>query len=113
MSEYDWKNLSFTAQTGAATFGPIVPRMMTMEIKEISYSNLTNAQVVATLRQIPSGDIRPPSAIILDAQSLAPYSPYSPRIGIRTVQGEAVIEAGTDLGPVRVNLVYRLLYGRS
>jgi hypothetical protein len=109
---YDWKNLSFVVTTGAATFGPIVPSMMHMEIKEISYSNLTNAQNQVILRQIPSGTVRPPHSVIIDQQSIAPLAPYSPRIPIRTVQEDHVIEASSSAGPCIVNLVYRLKYGR-
>jgi hypothetical protein len=109
---YDWKNLSFTVNTGAATFGPIVPSMMHMEIREISYSNLTNAQNKIVLRQIPSGTVRPPHSVIIDQQSIAPLAPYSPRIPLRIVQEDHVIEASTDSGPCIVNLVYRLKYGR-
>jgi hypothetical protein len=110
--DYNWKNLSFVVATGAATFGPIVPSMMHMEIKEISYSNLTNAQNRVILRQIPSGTVRPPHSVIIDQQSIAPLAPYSPRIPIRTVQEDHVIEASSDAGPCIVNLVYRLKYGR-
>jgi len=98
--------------TGAATFGPIVPAMMHMQVKEISYSNRLNAQNRAIVRQIPSGTVRPSHSIVLDDQSIAALAPYSPRIPIRTVQEDHVIEASSDAGPITVNLVYKLVYGR-
>jgi len=109
---YDWKNLSATIGSGATTFGVIVPAMMHMELKEISYSNRVNANNRATIRQIPSGTVRPSSAIIIDDQQIAPNSPYSPRIPIRTVQEGHVLEGNTTQGEMQVNLAYRLRYGR-
>lgn len=109
---YDWKNLRMEVNTGAATFGPIVPAMMHMEVKEISYSNRTNASNRAIIRQIPSGTVRPAHSIILDDQEVAALSPYSPRIPIRTVQEDHVIRASSSAGPISVNLTYRLRYGR-
>lgn len=110
---YDWKNLSMSINTGAATFGVIVPATMTMEMKEISYANRTNADNRVQLRQIPSGNIRPASAVILDDQQLAPLSPYSPRTWVRNVQENCVIEASSSAGPIQANLAYRLRYGRE
>jgi len=98
--------------TSATTFGPIVPAMMHMEIKEISYSNRTSALNRVQIRQIPSGTVRPASAIFIDDQQLAADSPYSPRIPIRTVQEGHVLEASASAGPMTVNLAYRLRYGR-
>ena len=109
---FDWKPLSMSINTGAATFGSIVPAMMHMEIKEISYSNRTNADNRVQIRQIPSGNIRPASSIIIDDQQLAPLSPYSPRIPIRTVQENSVLEASSNAGPIQANLAYRLRFGR-
>ena len=109
---FDWKPLRMDINTGAATFGVVVPAMMTMEIKEISYSNRTNADNRVQTRQIPSGTVRPASSIILDDQQLAPLSPYSPRIPIRTVQEDHVLEATSSAGPISANLIYRLRYGR-
>ena len=116
MSEYDWKNLSFTATTapitGAVTFGPIVPAMMHMQVKEISYSNRVNAQNRVQIVQIPSGTVRPGHSIVLDDQNIAPNAPYSPRIPIRTAQESHVIQGRSTAGPIAVNLVYKLVYGR-
>ena len=112
MSDYDWKNLRMEVVTGAATFGPIVPAMMHMQIKEISYSNRTDAQNRVVLRQIPSGTVRPSHSIFIDDQNIAPLAPYSPRIPIRTVQEDHVIEASSSAGPISCNLVYKLVYGR-
>jgi len=109
---YEWKNLRLNVNTASATYGPIVPALMHMEIKEISYSNRTDAQNRVVLRQIPSGTVRPGHSIIIDDQNLAPLAPYSPRIPIRLVQEDHVIEANSTAGPITVNLVYRLRYGR-
>jgi len=109
---YDWKPLSMSVNTGAATFGVIVPATMHMELKEISYSNRTNNDNRVIIRQIPSGNIRPSTSIILDDQQLAALSAYSPRIPIRTVQENCVIEASSNAGPISANLAYRLRYGR-
>jgi len=109
---YDWKNLRMEVNTGAGTFGSIVPAMMFMEIKEISYSNRTNADNRVQIAQIPSGTVRPSHSIILDDQQIAPLSPYSPRIPIRTVQENHVLQAISSAGPITVNLTYRLRYGR-
>jgi len=108
----NWKQLTMAVNTGAATFGAIVPAMMHMEITEVSYSNTTNANNQATLRQIPSGSVRPASAVIIDQQQIGANSPYSPRIPIRVVQENSVIEASSTAGPITVNLAYRLKYGR-
>ena len=112
MESVEWKNLRMEVNTGAATFGPIMPATMHMEIKEISYSNRVNAANRAILRQIPSGTVRPAHSIIIDDQNIAALSPYSPRIPIRTVQEDHVIEATSSAGPITVNLTYRLRYGR-
>lgn len=101
--------------TGAATFGVIVPATMYMEIREIDYSNLYTGNNEVIIRQIPSGVIRNTTAIILDDANLAPpatSSPYSPRIPVRTVQENCVIEASSTAGPAKVTTAYRLMYGR-
>jgi len=109
---YDWKNLRMEVNTGAATFGPIVPKMMHMQVKEISYSNRTNNDNRVQIAQIPSGSVRPSHSIVVDDQQIAPLSPYSPRIPIRVVQEDHVIQALTSAGPMSVSLTYRLIYGR-
>lgn len=109
---FDWKPLRMNINTGAATFGVVVPAMMSMEIKEIAYSNRTAAVNRVQISQIPSGTVRPASAIVIDDQTIAASSPYSPRIPIRTMQEEHVLEASSDAGPITANLVYRLGYGR-
>jgi len=109
---FDWKPLRMEVTTSAATFGPIVPAMMHMEIKEISYSNRTNDNNRVQLRQIPSGTVRPSHAILIDDQQIAANSPYSPRKPIQVVQEDHVLEASTDKGPMSVVLAYRLRYGR-
>lgn len=112
MESVEWKNLRMEVNTGSTTFGPIMPATMHMEIKEINYSNRTNAANRVILRQIPSGTVRPAHSIIIDDQEVAALSPYSPRIPIRTVQEDHVIEATSSAGPISVNLTYRLRYGR-
>lgn len=113
---FDWKPLSMSVTTAAATFGAIVPATMHMEIKEMTYSNATTGAAGAinqvTVRQIPSGNIRPSSAIILDQENVQANTPYSPRNPIKIVQESCVIEASTNNGPMIVNLAYRLRYGR-
>lgn len=111
-SSYDWKQLAMSVTTSAATFGVIIPSTMHVEIKDIVYANTTNAANEVILRQIPSGTIRPASAIVLDDQEVASLSPYSPRIPIRVMQENTVIEASSTLGPIKVTLAYRLRYGR-
>jgi len=110
---YDFKNLRMEVNTSSMTFGPIVPAMMHMEVKEITYSNRTDAQNRVQLRQIPSGTVRPAHSILVDDQNIAPLAPYSPRIPIRTVQENHVLEANSSAGPISLNLVYRLKYGRG
>jgi hypothetical protein len=112
MTSYDWKQLRMAISTGAATFGIIVPATMHIEMKEIVYTNLTNANNEVILRQIPSGNIRPASACILDDQQIAANSPYSPRIPIRIMQENTVMEASSSAGPINVTLAYKLRYGR-
>lgn len=112
MSDYDWKNLRMEVNTGAATFGPIVPAMMHMQVKEIAYSNRTNNDNRVQVAQIPSGTVRPSHSIIVDDQQIAPMAPYSPRVPIRTVQEDHVLQALSSAGPITVNLVYKLVYGR-
>ena len=112
MGAYDWKNLRMDVNTGAATFGPVVPAMMHMEIKEISYSNRTSVENRVQIRQIPSGTVRPAHSIIIDDQQIAGNAPYSPRIPIRVVQENHVLEASSSNGPITCNLTYRLVYGR-
>jgi hypothetical protein len=113
---FDWKDLSFVANTGAATFGVIVPATMHMELKDIDYANLTTGvagsanQVI--VRQIPSGVIRPSTSIIIDQQNVQANMPYAPKAPIRTIQENCVIEASTTVGPMIVSLAYRLRYGR-
>jgi len=109
---YDWKPLSATIPTGATTFGVVVPAMMHMELKEISYSNRVNLNNRVTIRQIPSGTVRPSSSVIIDDQQIAANSPYSPRIPIRVVQESHVLEGNTTQGECQINLAYRLRYGR-
>ena len=110
---YDWKPLNMQLNTGAATFGVIVPSNMHMQIREIDYTNKTTTTNEAILRQIPSGNIRPSSQTILDDEVLTPASPsYSPRIPIRVIQENCVIEASSTQGPLSVTLAYRLRYGR-
>lgn len=111
-SSYDWKQLRMTVVTSATTFGVIVPSNMHVEIKDIVYANTTAGANEVILRQIPSGSIRPASAIVLDDQEVASQSPYSPRIPIRVMQENTVIEASASLGPISVTLAYRLKYGR-
>lgn len=113
MSSYNWKQLNCVVNTGAATFGVIVPSTMHLEMKEINYANLTAAANNVILRQIPSGTNRPASATILDDQEVASQSPYSPRIPIRVMQENTVLEASSSAGPIHVTFSYRLLYGRS
>ena len=89
---------------------------MFMEIKEISYANLTTGAAgsanQAILRQIPSGNIRPPALVVIDEQYVAANTPYSPRNPIRVMQENTVMEASTSIGPMMVNFAYRLRYGR-
>jgi hypothetical protein len=110
--DYDWKTLRMSIVTGATTFGVIVPSNMHMEIREIDYSNLTAGVNEVIIRQIPSGNIRPSSAIVLDDEELEASKPYSPRIPVRVVQENCVIEASANLGPAVAVLAYRLKYGR-
>ena len=112
MPRYDWKNLSMSVQTGIATFGPIVPAMMHMQIKEIAYSNATASANRVQLAQIPSGTVRPGHSIIIDDETLASQTPYSPRIAQRIVQENHCIQALSSMGPANVNITYRLVYGR-
>jgi len=112
MPEYDWKNLSMQINTGIATFGPIVPAMMHMQIKEIAYSNRTAAVNRVQLAQIPSGTVRPSHSIMIDDETLASQTPYSPRIARRIVQENHCIQALSSAGPAEVNITYRLVYGR-
>lgn len=109
---FDWKDESITVTTAAATFGVIVPAMMHMEMKELNYSNQTAGINSVILRQIPSGAIRPPASIIIDQQTLASQTPYSPRNPIRTMQENTVLEASANAGPATVSFAYRLRYGR-
>jgi len=112
LSDYDWKNLRMEVVTGESTFGPIVPSMMHMQIKEITYSNRTNDDNRVQIAQIPSGTVRPSHSIIVDDQQIAPLSPYSPRIPIRVVQEDHVLQALSSKGPISATLTYRLVYGR-
>jgi hypothetical protein len=111
---YDWKPLRMAVVTSASTFGVVVPSNMHMEIREIDYQNLQGGVNEVIIRQIPSGNIRPPSSVILDDANLAANTsgPYSPRIPIRVVQESCVIEASASLGPANVVLAYRLKFGR-
>ena len=112
MSTYDWKQCNMNVTTQSQTFGVIVPATMYMEIKDIVYANLTAGANQITLRQIPSGNIRPASATVIDSQEVAASSPYSPRIPIRIVQESSVVEASASLGPATVTFAYRLKQGR-
>ena len=110
---YNWKQVRMQLTTGAATFGVVVPATMHMKVKDICYTNVNSGANEAILRQIPSGNIRPPSAVIIDDEIVgAGFTSYSPIDHIRVVQENCVIEASAAQGPMNVTLAYRLYYGR-